>query len=86
MRRASKSICANFAEGFAKQSISKLEFRKYLFIGIGSANEMKVWLDYCKDFEYISSDESERWKKEYDEIARMLHGMYRSLKIKIRQD
>ena len=82
MRRASKSICSNFAEGFAKQGLSKLEFRKYLFIGIGSANEMIVWSDYSKDLDYINIEDCDRWKKEYDEIARMLQGVYRSLEIK----
>lgn len=82
MRRASKSICSNFAEGFAKQSLSRLEFRKYLFIGIGSANEMIVWSSYSKDLDYISIEVCDRWKKEYDEIARMLQGVYRSLEIK----
>lgn len=82
MRRASKSICSNFAEGFAKQSFSKLEFKKYLFIGIGSANEMIVWSSYSKDLGYISIEVCDRWKKEYDEIARILQGVYRSLEIK----
>lgn len=82
MRRASKSICSNFAEGFAKQSLSRLEFRKYLFIGIGSANEMIVWSSYSKDLDYISIEVCDRWKKEYDEIARMIQGVYRSLEIK----
>ena len=36
MRRASKSICANIAEGFAKQRASPAEFRRYLMIAVGS--------------------------------------------------
>jgi hypothetical protein len=30
VRRSSKSICANLAEGFAKQSYSAAEYRRYL--------------------------------------------------------
>jgi four helix bundle protein len=33
IRRASKSICANIAEGFAKQRRSSAEYRRYLFDG-----------------------------------------------------
>jgi hypothetical protein len=42
IRRASKSICANIAEGFGKQSISKIDFKSYLAIAIGSTEEMRV--------------------------------------------
>ena len=35
IRRASKSICANVAEGFGKQSRSKAEFRRYIQMSIG---------------------------------------------------
>jgi four helix bundle protein len=82
MRRASKSICANFAEGFGKQSLSKLEFRKYLFIAIGSANEMIVWSSYSKDLNYIKSEICERWQSEYSQIAKMLQGLYKSIATK----
>ena len=51
MRRASKSICANIAEGFGKQRRSNLEFKRYLLMAIGSADEMQVWLKYCSDLE-----------------------------------
>ena len=37
LRRASKSICANIAEGFAKQRRSSAEYRRYLLMAIGSA-------------------------------------------------
>ena len=42
IRRASKSICANIAEGFAKQRRSSAEYRRYLLMAIGSADEMRV--------------------------------------------
>src|SRR2546430_10139637 len=53
MRRASKSICGNIAEGFGKQRRSDAEFKRYLLIAIGSADEMQVWLKYCSDLEYM---------------------------------
>ncbi len=52
MRRASKSICANLAEGFAKQSYSAAEYRRYLAVAIGSSDEMQLWLRYCVDLGY----------------------------------
>ena len=53
LRRASKSICANIAEGFGKQGASAGEFRRYVSIAIGSADEMRVWCRYCLDLGYI---------------------------------
>ena len=47
IRRASKSICANLAEGFGKQSYSKAEFERFIQMSIGSADEMRVWIRYC---------------------------------------
>ena len=76
IRRASKSICGNVAEGFGKQRRSNAEFKRYLLMAIGSADEMQVWLRYCLDLEYIDRNACERWRDEYRQIARMLQGLY----------
>ena len=76
IRRASKSICGNIAEGFGKQRQSNAEFKRYLMIAIGSADEMQVWLKYCSDLEYIDQKTCERWRDEYRQIARMLQGLH----------
>ena len=78
VRRASKSICANLAEGFGRQQQSKPEFRRFLMMALGSADEMQVWTMYCRDLGYIGADMVERWQGEYREIARMLSGLYAS--------
>ena len=75
MRRASKSICANLAEGFAKQRASSPEFKRFVIMAIGSSDEMKVWLNYSRDLEYLPAQQVDEWKKEYSIIARMLHGL-----------
>ncbi len=78
VRRASKSICANLAEGFGKQRQSRAEFHRFLLMAIGSADEMQVWSLYCRDLGYVEPDVAERWRGEYREIARMLQGLSRS--------
>ena len=78
IRRASKSICANLVEGFGRQGWSKPEFRRFLMMATGSADEMQVWVLYCRDLDYIGSDVAERWQGEYREIARMLQGLSRT--------
>ena len=76
VRRASKSICANIAEGFAKQRRSSAEYRRYLLMAIGSADEMRVWIRYCLDLDYIDDATSSRWREEYIVIAKMLQVIY----------
>ena len=76
IRRASKSICGNIAEGFGKRRRSTAEFRRYLLMAIGSADEMRVWLRYCLDLKYIDQETCVRWRDEYRQIARMLQGLY----------
>ena len=77
IRRASKSICANIAEGFGKQRQSRTEFHRFVMMAIGSADEMQVWTLYARDLGYVDSDVAERWQSEYREIARMLQGLSR---------
>ena len=76
MRRASKSICANLAEGFGKQSVSKAEFKRFLLMAMGSADEMRVWVRYSQDLGYISKQQAEQWRDEYQTIAKMLNGLH----------
>ena len=80
IRRASKSICANLAEGFGKQSYSKAEFKRYIQTSIGSADEMRVWLRYCHDLGYADEATWQRWRDEYEAIAKMLNGLYGSVR------
>jgi four helix bundle protein len=79
VRRASKSICANIAEGFGKQRQSRVEFRRYLMIAMGSADEMRVWARYCLDLGYIDEVCWHSWRDAYQEIAKMLQGLCRQL-------
>src|SRR5438105_2552563 len=77
IRRASKSICANVAEGFGKQAYSAGEFKRFLAIAIGSADEMRVWSRYCLDLGLIDEARWKTWRDEYLAIAKMLQGLSR---------
>ena len=79
VRRASKSVVVNLAEGYGKRR-SKAEFRRYIQIAIGSADEMRVWVRYLYDLEYIDRRQWQEWREEYQQIARMLNGLYKAIK------
>src|SRR5215469_1969573 len=75
MRRASKSICANVAEGYGRQKRSKAEFKRFLQMAIGSSDEMRVWVRYALDLGYIDEPTWRRWRDEYQTITRMLQSL-----------
>ena len=79
IRRASKSICANIAEGVGKQAASPAECRRFLAMAIGSADEMRVWLRYALDLGYVEATTWQRWRDAYQEIAQMLQGLRRTI-------
>lgn len=80
MRRSSKSICANIAEGFAKHHASAAEFKRFLMIAIGSSDEMLVWLEFCKDLGYLAPELQNKFTQEYQEISRMIFSLSRNWK------
>ena len=65
VRRASKSICVNLAEGFAKRAYSQAEFKRFLLMSLGSSDEMQIWSRYIADLGYVDEQQSGRWQAEY---------------------
>ena len=79
LRRATKSICANLAEGFAKQRDSKKEFARYVSTSVGSSDEVRIWLQYASDLAYIEGSQALELKENYREISKMLRGLLTAL-------
>ena len=78
LRRASKSVAVNIAEGYGKRRF-KAEFGRYIQMAIGSSDEIRVWLRYCLDLGCIGGEEWHRWRDEYHEISKMLNGLYKAI-------
>ena len=74
MRRASKGICANIAEGYGKTAYPA-EWRRFLMMALGSAHEMQVWVSYCLSLGYIDEQTAMEWDASYEEISRMVQTM-----------
>ena len=72
MRRASKSICSNLAEGYGRQKQSKAEFKRFVWMAIGSSDEMRVWARYALDLGYIDEPAWRNWRDEYQVISKQL--------------
>ena len=63
----------------ASKSRSKAEFKRYIQMSIGSADEMRVWLRYCLDLGYTDEATWQRWRDEYEAIAKMLNGLHNAV-------
>ncbi len=74
LRRATKSIPANIAEGMGKQT-SKAEVRRFLFMALGSCDETRVWLEFSKDLGYLEPAHFDDLNARYQEIGRMIRGV-----------
>ena len=75
LRRSSKSICANLAEGRSRQQGSTAEFKRFVLIALGSADESALWCRFAKDPGYLSEDQYAQLSAQFTEIARMLNGL-----------
>lgn len=65
LRRASKSVPANIAEGWAKRRFEK-QFKIHLDSAIGSANEMEVHVSMAKDLGFWPVDFCDDLLKRYN--------------------
>jgi len=50
---------------------------------MGSSDEMQMWIRYCKDLSYFTETQGETFIQEYQEISKMLKGLYNSLSPKV---
>ena len=75
MRRASKSIPANIAEGYGLHS--QRNFVRYLGQALGSCDEMQVHLDFARDLAYLSPERhAELWGR-YDVLGKRTYALMR---------
>ena len=74
MRRASRSVCANMAEGFSKYS-SVTEEKRFLSISRGSCDEMRFWAKLGADLNYWPSETADTWRASYTQISKMLYSL-----------
>lgn len=74
IRRSSRSIVANIAEGFRKRRYPNMFISK-LADADSEATETQVWLDFALDCGYLSPKRHEELTAGYEEVGRMLGGM-----------
>ncbi len=79
LRRSSKSVNANVAEGLSKNT-SVADKCKFLQIALGSVEECRVWLDFATELGYLDLAKAEDFRKTYQEIAAQLYRLQQSIR------
>ena len=79
VRRATKSVCALLAEGSGRQLASDAEFRRYVMMALGSADEAILWCRYAEDLGFAEPAQAQAWQARSREVAKMLQGLLKHL-------
>lgn len=74
IRRSSRSVAANIAEGFRKRRYPN-HFVSKLTDCDAEATETQVWIDFAFDCGYLSLENHEHLTQGYEEVGKMLFGM-----------
>lgn len=74
IRRSSRSVAANLAEGFRKRRYPNALINKFTDCD-GEASETQVWNDFALDCGYMSKENHDRLTAGYEEVGRMLSSM-----------
>jgi four helix bundle protein len=76
VRRSSRSVCANLAEGWRKRRY-KAVFINKLSDAAQEAAETQTWLEFALKCSYINQEQFERLYEHYEHIFAMLSTMER---------
>ena len=74
IRRSSRSVCTNIAEGYRKRKYPK-HFSSKMTDADGECSETMVWLYFARDCKYIPLEKHNELYGQYLEVGRMLGGM-----------
>lgn len=74
IRRSSRSVAVNIAEGFRKRQYPKMFISK-LEDSDGEVAETQVWLDFARDCGYMPPERRDELTKGYQKIGKILGAM-----------
>ncbi len=77
IRRSSRSVAANIAEGFRKRQYPNM-FVSKLADSDAEATETQVWLEFASRCGYLSDDTRSHLIVKYEELGRMIGKMMES--------
>jgi four helix bundle protein len=79
IRRSSRSVKANLAEGWGKRRYVDV-FKRHLIDSLGSKDETLSWLESALDCAYISESEYQILRDSYDAIGSKIYQLWKNWK------
>lgn len=79
IRRSSKSVPANIAEGYGRSKYGA-EFVRFLVVALASSDETIVSLRYTYDLKYIDEEKYKYFVDGYNQVGKMLYKLIGVLK------
>ena len=77
IRRSSRSVCANLAEGWRKRRYPAV-FKNKVTDSMQEASETQCWLEFSLECGYIQRSVFDKLDNEYEQLIAMLNSMERS--------
>ncbi len=81
IRRSSRSVAVNIAEGWGKRQYAK-SFKRHLIDSMGSAEETKAWLEFAQKCEYINLNTYDSFILKMENIGAKLYRLHKTGKAK----
>lgn len=78
LRRATRSILSNIAEGYGRRKSNK-DTVSFLKISLGSCDEVLFNLDFLRDLDLISEEKYRHFSEEYTICSKQLNKLISSL-------
>ena len=80
MRRATRSIPSNIAEGYGRKTTP--EYLRFLYIAYGSTCELETQMLLSGDLGYLNKENLSELQRDIGEVERMLKALIKSLENK----
>jgi four helix bundle protein len=77
IRRAAVSVSSNIAEGQARKAPG--EFRRFLHIALGSLAEVDTQLVLAKEFDYLTTEDTQPVEAQIQNLRKKLYALINSL-------
>ncbi len=73
LRNSSRSIVANYVEGYVRQKLSSRDHRRFMVYSQGSCDETKFWLSLAKALDLAKVTSIDRMLKDYRKLGRLIY-------------
>ena len=75
LRSSSRSIVANYVEGYVRQGLSKNDHMRFMVYSQGSCDETKFWLELAKALNLAEARSVDQLLEGYRKLGKLIHSV-----------